>query len=105
MSILQAKSQINECENIRRSYQNIDRQISRRKDDLENVNNDWQEATSRKLSSTSDVQRALLAGAQNALIRQKQRLKAEIRALNNDRDDLRNDYNFRRCAAMTGGIG
>ncbi len=74
-------------------------------DDLANVNADWQEATSRKLSATSDVQRALLTGAQNALIRQKQRLEGEIWRLEGERDRTRNDYNLRRCVAMTGNIG
>ncbi len=104
MSILETKSQISDCENIRQNYQNIDRKLAWKKDDLVNVNNDWQEATSRKLSATSDVQRALFTGAQNALIRQKQRLEAEIRDLDSKRNEIHNDYNLTGCPNVSGSI-
>ncbi len=68
------------------------------------VNNDWRAATSQKLSTTSEVARALLTGAQNNLVRQKQRLEREILQLAKKREEIRNDYILRRCAAWTGSI-
>ncbi len=105
MSKLEAKSQISECENIRRIYQNIVRKIGQKNDDLVKVNNDWREAALQKLSAANDVQRALLAGALQELVRQKQRLKAEIRTLDSDRNEVQNEYNLTKCPAMTGSIG
>ena len=102
---LQTKSQFSECETLQRIYRDIKDKIGQKKDRLMEVNNDWQAATSQKLSTTSDVERALLTGAQNNLVRQKQRLKKEIWDLEKERDDIRNDYNLRRCTAQTGSIG
>ena len=68
------------------------------------VNNDWRAATSQNLSTTSEVEKALLTGVQNNLVRQKQRLEREILQFENRREEIRNDYNLKRCTAWTGSI-
>ena len=103
MTYIDTKSQTSGCEAVRRKYRDIDFKIRRKNDRLADINNDWRAAATQKLSA-GEVERALLTGALNALVDQKQRLKAEITKLEIERDNLRNDYNLRKCPAMIGSI-
>ncbi|MBL1437308.1 MAG: hypothetical protein COB08_014045 [Rhodobacteraceae bacterium] len=104
MTKLQTKSVANECETIRRIYQDIENTIRQKNGELARIKNEWRETASQKLSQRNDVQRALLLGMLNALVDQKQRLESELFALENQRNDVRTDYQFRKCDVLICGI-